>query len=152
MIKAKLKHSANYVNSHPAFSEAFSILKNLGPDSPDGEIVLGDMKIITNTYATKPAAEKKMETHRKHIDIQYVASGEERIFFGDADGFDIKIPYDADWDAQFYFSDENDRGTQTAILKAGDIAVFFPEDAHKASCSPYGEPVTVKKIVLKVPV
>lgn len=152
MIKAKLEHSANYVNSHPAFSEAFSLLKNLGPDSPDGEIFMGDMKVIINTYATKPAAEKKMETHKKYIDVQYVASGEERIFFGDADSFKIKVPYDADRDAQFYFSDESARETQTAILKAGDMAVFFPEDAHKASCNPFDEPVTVKKVVLKIPV
>ena len=93
-----------------------------------------------------------MEAHEKYIDIQYVAEGEEKFFFADKKIFKITEPYNAEKDVEFYDSAdfEKSESAEASVLKAGEFAVFFPDDAHKPSLHT-GKQHAVKKILLKIP-
>ena len=52
-------------------------------------------------------------------------------------------------DVAFYKNIEN---ASKLVLKDGDFAIFFPEDAHKPCCALNNEPSKVKKVVVKVAV
>lgn len=147
MIKAKLSDAKKYAALHPEFAMCFETLSEISKDFKSGEIKRGDVRFLCQEYLTKDASEKKLEVHRKFIDIQFLVSGTEKIFFGDIADFPVKVPYDAEKDAEFLSGSPID----SATLKAGDFAVFFPEDAHKAGCKAENLASDVKKVVVKVP-
>ena len=129
MIKDNIRNFALYQNAHPQFARAF--------------------KIILET----PADDKRMEAHEKFIDIQYVASGEEKFFFADKKIFEATEPYNPEKDVEFYDSADFEKSAQAeaSVLHAGEFAVFFPDDAHKPSLITDGVH-DIKKILLKIPV
>jgi len=108
---------------------------------------------MVQSYATKPSAEKRMEAHEKYIDIQYVASGEEKFFFGDKRAFKVSEPYNAEKDVEFYHSADFEKSpaAEVSVLRAGEFAIFFPDDAHKPSLET-GKSHNIRKILLKIPV
>lgn len=148
MIKAKLGDAKKYAAVHPEFAMCFETLCEISKNFEVGEIKKGDVRFLCQKYATKDAAEKKLEAHRKFIDIQFLVSGTEKVFFGDLSDFAVKVPYNAEKDAEFLDGDLRD----FAILRAGEFAVFFPEDAHKPGCKADESALEVEKVVVKVPV
>lgn len=147
MIKGKLSDAAKYAACHSKFASCFATLKAIAQNFEVGEISQNGVRFLSQTYETKPEAEKKLEVHRKFIDIQFIVEGDEKIYFGDIADFEVKIPYDGVKDAEFL------RGNlrECAVLKKNEFAVFFPEDAHKPGC--ISDAVSaVKKVVVKVPV
>lgn len=151
MIKANIKNSKKYESCHRLFAEAFAKISTFDKNTPDGKIE-SPSGVIYNiqTYTTKPAQEKKIENHRKYIDIQYVLSGRERVWLAELGDCKTKIDYNPEKDAEFYFSAEGGM-SDSIVLEAGDFAVFFPEDLHQPGCSDK-EDSEIKKIVVKVPV
>lgn len=147
MIKSNLKYADKYAACHGKFADAFAELKRLSENFEVGEASFAGMRFLSQTYETKPESEKKLEVHRKFIDIQFIVEGEEKIYFGDHADFSVKTPYDEAKDAEFLDGDLR----ESAVLKRNDFAVFFPEDAHKPGCIAAGASI-VKKIVVKVPV
>ncbi len=114
----------------------------LGRHEIDGDEVFANVQELTTT---RPA-EKNYEAHRRYADIHYVISGEELMGvapvsecepvgeFSEADDFGLYTPGDREgW----------------VTLRAGDIAVTPPSDAHKPGCCP-GEPAPLRKICVKV--
>lgn len=148
MIKSKLADAKKYAVLHPDFAMCFEKLLEISQNFKVGEIVNGDVKFLCQGYTTKPESEKKLEVHRKYIDIQFLASGREKIYFGDIADFVVKVAYDDSKDAEFL------QGTPADFthLKAGEFAIFFPEDAHKAGCQAETGAEEVCKVVVKVPV
>jgi YhcH/YjgK/YiaL family protein len=108
----------------------------------DGDAVFA----LVSTYATGPATEKRFETHRVYIDLQYVASGAERILHAPAHGLTIETPYDEAKDIAFY---AEPKASSSLLLRTGDLAVFYPADAHKPGCMAGGRD-EVWKVVVKV--
>lgn len=148
MIKAKLGDAKKYASIHRDFAMCFETLAEILKNFKEGEIKRGDVRFLCQKYATKDAAEKKLEVHRKFIDIQFLVSGKEKVFFGDIGDFSVKVPYNAEKDAEFLDGDLRD----FTLLRAGEFAVFFPEDAHKPGCKADDSAVEVEKVVVKVPV
>lgn len=148
MIKAKLSSAKKYSSIHPAFQMCFETLAEIAKDFKVGEITKGDVRFLCQSYQTKPESEKKLEVHRKFIDIQFLVSGTEKIFFGDIDDFDVKVPYNPEKDAEFL----QGKMTDSTTLKANEFAIFFPEDAHKPGCQSLDDSSEVAKVVVKVPV
>lgn len=149
MIKAKLSDSKRYESCSPHFAAVFEALGRMsGAEFKAGETLEGGCRFMSQEYFTKPASEKKLEAHRKFIDIQFVAEGEEAAYFGNASDFPVKVPYDDSRDAEFYGGEPR----EVCVLRAGEFAVFFPEDAHRPGCVCGGKPALVRKIVVKVPV
>ena len=102
---------------------------------------------IIQQYRTSPREERRAETHRKYIDIQYIFEGEEVIGFAPVDpSNEILENLLAEKDALFYKTVAHE---MDLVLKKGMYAVFFPADIHRPGC---GNGTKVKKIVVKVPV
>jgi biofilm protein TabA len=132
---------------HPALAAAIAFLRG----RPLGDLPEGRIEIAGTTYAMvsrSPArrrSEARLEAHRKHIDIQYVIAGVEEMGWTPrnrcqrADG-----PYDAEKDIEFF----SDAPESYVTVRAGELVIFFPHDAH-APLIGAGE---VHKIVVKVAV
>ena len=127
---------------------AFDYLKAFSPDVADGRYdVNGDAVFaLVQSYATVDATQKKLESHRQYLDIQYVAEGLERIQHVPVDALVAATSYVPEKDCTHY---RDSNRTTDLILGAGSFAIFFPNDGHKPGCSVDG-PVRVKKVVMKV--
>ena len=131
MVSNRIGLEYKYDFSSPKFRTAFEFLsrKDLG-SLPLGWIDLDNgVRASVQGYETIAPAEGFYETHEKYFDIQYVVSGKEYVGVTTRDGLKVKTPYDKD----------------------GDYIILAPEDVHKPRLTA-GEKVTVKKIVVKVPV
>lgn len=148
MIKAKLSNSKKYSEIHSRFERAFEVLTEIAKNFKVENIEENGVRYLCQVYKTAPVAEKKSEVHRKFIDIQFLASGVEKINFGANGDFEITEPYNDENDAEFL------KGPlpETCILNAGEFAIFFPEDAHQPGCIANTEPCEVQKVVVKIPV
>ncbi|GDX04687.1 YhcH/YjgK/YiaL family protein [Buttiauxella selenatireducens] len=96
---------------------------------------------------TRPAHENSPEVHRRYIDIQFLAWGEEIIGVA-ADNVQnvISIPYQEQRDITFYQQMENE---SFLTMVPGSYAVFFPKDVHRPACNKNKE-TPIRKVVVKV--
>ncbi len=88
------------------------------------------------------------EVHRKYIDLQYILSGEEIIYVANIKDCVNSKGYSEERDIEFF---ENANNTSELVMKKGDWAVFYPDDAHVPQII-LNESTKVKKIVVKIPV
>lgn len=103
---------------------------------------------LVQEIVTCPAAEKKPESHKKYIDVQYVAEGRERLGFAADDGSEPVVSSREEHDIYFY-GDVKDESF--VIAKSGDYSIFFPGDIHRPGCMVEG-PEKVRKVVVKISV
>ncbi len=152
MIKDNIRNASLYESAHPEFARAFKIILETSANEPDGTTEFDGIKRMVQSYSTRPASEKRMEAHEKYIDIQYVESGEEKFYFADKRIFKVTEPYNAEKDVEFYDSADFEKSvaTEVSVLRAGEFAVFFPDDAHKPSLDTNGTQ-KIRKILLKIP-
>jgi biofilm protein TabA len=101
---------------------------------------------IVDEYATRPAAECRLEAHRRNHDIQIVLAGRERIGIAPVQGLRVIEPYDESRDVAFF-----EGRSETITLAAGQAAIFSPADAHAPQMAVDG-PQVVRKVVVKVAV
>ena len=148
MIVDRLENRGLYNGLQRGLRLGFEYLAAFAPETPDGRYTIDGEQVfaLVQSYDTAPATEKQFETHRRHIDIQYIVSGRERILHAPFGPLEVETPYDDDRDAVFY----RDPAASTSILlAAGDFAVFHPHDAHKGGCMAGGREA-VRKVVVKV--
>ena len=114
-----------------------------GREEIDGERVFA----LVQRYETARVDVPKFESHRKYIDVQFIASGEEVIGWAPAGNMTVTEAYDAGKDICFGTVEP---GMWFPVrLAAGQIMVLWPEDAH-APKGAAGAPSRVMKIVIKV--
>jgi YhcH/YjgK/YiaL family protein len=116
---------------------------------PDGEIEIQRRELFVRVmnYTPKPASENRFETHRIYADVQYVVSGAELMQTARLEEITPLTEYDNIGDYQFFKAN----GTiSDLIVKSGEFAIFFPNQAHRPSCSYSGYEGPVKKLVFKV--
>ena len=95
---------------------------------------------------TGAVSEKKPESHKDYLDIQYLASGEEKLGFTMLkEEYEVE-EYIKERDLIFYKNVENE-GFITAV--PGCFSVFFPCDVHRPAVAVH-EPMTIRKVVVKV--
>ena len=103
---------------------------------------------MVNHYDTEPVSQRRPEKHFKYTDIQIVLEGSEKIgycpFISTYNETENKKDSN---DVVFYEKVENEN---FVTLKAGDIAIFFPWEVHRPNCQSDNNPVSVKKVVVKV--
>lgn len=146
----------------PAFDLAFDYVgRALTPGTPEaariaavlvGEttrVELGEgVFALEQAYVAKPPAEGKWEAHERFIDVQVIVVGRELMGLIDVGALTLSDDQREKRDLMFFAAHD---GGSTLRAGAGDVAVFFPVDAHKPSLAD-GEPATVRKTVVKVPV
>lgn len=101
---------------------------------------------LEQVYNTKDRNDCFFESHKKYIDVQFILEGEEIIEVDNIKNLEVNFIYDMDMDLIKY----NDSKFSSIIkLGKGDLAIFFPEDAHMP-CVKIRESKKVVKTVVKV--
>jgi len=104
-----------------------------------------DIFVKSEELALLPREKVQLEVHRRYIDIQLPLKGTEKI--GWCALSNLKLPrgtYKDDSDVAFY----GDAATALLTVKPGQMAVFFPEDAHAPNIGLGSH----RKMIIKVPV
>ena len=146
MVKDLLSLSDRYASLGPRFVKAFEFAKTVDVTSmPDGmHPVVGDeVRALVQRYSTKLAGEARWEAHQKHIDLQYVISGEERVGVAPLGRMQAE-PYDAEKDI-LWLDGQGDWVT----LRPGEFVLLWPEDVHMPAMA-IDAPVPVLKVVIKI--
>ncbi len=119
---------------------------------PEGETrrveLAGGAFALEQAYRTKPAAEGRFEAHRAHVDLQAILEGNEVMDVTRADLLTVSEDFKEGGDVCFF---DNPAEASRWIVRPGEVAVFFPIDAHKPSLQ-LTESELVYKTVVKVPV
>lgn len=150
MIVAKLERAAEQTVPTPAMKRAYQFLLESRSKPPaEGRIEIDGDRVyaIVQSYETKRSDEPKFEAHRRYIDIQYITGGEEVIGWTPLEKMTVTVPYDAAKDALLGKASAGD--VTPVLLRPGELAVFYPSDAHAPKQSA-GGPAKVAKIVVKV--
>lgn len=114
-------------------------------------VELGDGAFaLEQVYHAKPREEGFFESHRNYIDVQVIVEGVESMEVEEIARLAVTLDYDAERDLLKYASDVPDAAR--LVLRAGDVALFFPTDGHMPSLRVAGRPALVRKTVVKVPV
>lgn len=148
MILTTLAEADAFASLAPGIAAGIAWLRAFDPATPDGRHPIdGDAVFaLVSSYDTGPATEKRFEAHRRHLDLQYVVSGVERILHAPLDGLEVSEPY-SDANDIVFFADP--RASSSLLVPAGGLAVFHPDDAHKPGCMAGGRDA-VRKVVVKV--
>lgn len=97
---------------------------------------------------TRPYEEGRPEVHEKYVDVQFLASGREKLgFTPDTGNYEVDERFD-ERDLIFYKSVENEGFIEAT---PGCYSIFFPADVHRPGLIS-GESMTVRKVVVKVSV
>lgn len=108
----------------------------------DGEKLFAAVSI----YETENAEKREFEAHKKYIDLQYVFSGAETLYWADLDSLcQTSESFSTGGDVAFYKGE-----AQSSVNLSGDVcAILLPKDAHKPNCI-FDEKQEVTKIVFKI--
>ncbi|WP_312951475.1 YhcH/YjgK/YiaL family protein [Superficieibacter sp.] len=109
----------------------------------DGKTVFAQILDLT----TREVQENRPETHRRYLDIQFLAWGEEKIGIAiDTGNNEISESLLEQRDIIFYEYSENESFIE---MVPGSYAIFFPQDVHRPACNKYTA-TPIRKIVVKV--
>lgn len=151
MIITDIDHIEEYTkalgkNFQTAVNEIFK--KSCETLESGKHIIDGDsVQCMVNRYNTKPYAEAQYESHKRYADLQFMVSGREYIYCQKAKNLVKDGDYIPDKDKLPY---ANGKESVTLDFKPGDIAIFFPEDAHKVGCIFGSTSTSVEKLVFKI--
>lgn len=110
------------------------------------EIQGRDMFVNIQDITTKPAGDCSPERHDAYLDLQYIASGAERMGYVPYTGKESVLTEAKEHDITLYKDLE---GENFADVAAGCYCIFFSNDIHRPGCA-VGEPGAVRKAVVKI--
>ncbi|WP_119080585.1 YhcH/YjgK/YiaL family protein [Chitinophaga alhagiae] len=150
MIIDSLDNAHLYHGLGPRFVKAFEYLQQTDFSTLEKgkyEIEGNTIFAIVNEYQTVDPAGEQMEAHKKYIDVQYVAKGEEQIGHDFLNGQTPSRAYDGDADYMLF----GERPAFFSRLAQHQFAIFFPSDLHMPNLTA-GVQQPVKKVVIKISV
>ena len=147
MILSTIKDGGTYSAISPLIKEAIEWLQNWNEaDFKPGELELpGGIVVKFQEPALVPAEKARFEAHKRFIDIQVPLKGVEIMGWAPIDDLKNVIePYNEDKDVVFLGD-----STQNLInVYPGQMAIFFPEDAHAPNIGIGNH----RKLCIKIPV
>ena len=109
----------------------------------DGRNIFAQVLDLT----TQTWDENRPEVHRRYLDIQFLAWGEEKIGVAiDTGNNEISESLLEQRDIIFYHGSENESFIE---MTPGTYAIFFPQDVHRPACIK-NKASAIRKIVVKV--
>ena len=109
----------------------------------DGKNIFAQIIDLT----TREVAENRPEVHRRYLDIQFLAWGEEKIGIAiDTGNNQISESLLEQRDIIFYHASEHESFIE---MTPGSYAIFFPQDVHRPACHKIVA-TPIRKIVVKV--
>jgi len=148
MIHDRLERAPLYFGAHPGFRAAFEWLGVHAATAEAGTAVpvAGDRVVARPArYVPHPFDPERFEHHRRFIDVQYVAEGEETVRVGDAAEMRRVGAFDEAADVGFLAGEG-----ESVRLRAGEFLVLWPHEAHQPGVAPGPDPAEVRKVVVKV--
>jgi len=148
MVFDSISNYKEYTDLSPTIARALKIMAATDfNELADGKYPVDGDKLfyMVQRYDTGPLLEKA-EAHRKYIDIQLMAKGEERLGVGKTKDLEPHTPYDETKDVEFFWAQ---KGIKYVDAKEGMFLIFWPGDAHMPGRQ-IGEPRKVTKVVFKV--
>jgi biofilm protein TabA len=149
MVTDRLTQAALYRTLSPRIAAAFDYVSSTdfaaladGRHDVDGDRIFA----LVQRYTTKPRTEGRWEAHRRHIDLQLVVRGAERIGYVSLDQLHAE-PYDEAKDLLWL---DGDAG-QTIAVPAGHFMLLWPGDAHMPGIAD-DRARDVLKVVVKIAV
>lgn len=132
---------------HQALTYLEEMIKS---DVRDDKFVIDGDKIFgfVTTVETQEVEERRAESHKRHIDIQFLMEGREKIGYIRKSS-DLIVVTDLLEEKDNCFYDGNIEGEVFLDLMPYDFAVFFPEDVHRPQCMA-GADSTIRKAVVKI--
>ncbi|MBO4940895.1 MAG: YhcH/YjgK/YiaL family protein [Clostridia bacterium] len=149
MIYDLIENKDLYLGLGEKYKKAFDFILKASVELPaPGKYVIDGDDVYANVseYDTK-TGEVVYEAHKDYVDIQYLISGHENIYWKNIKDCTVTTDY----------NDEKDCALLTAEnpvvldMQRGNFAILFPDDVH-APCRTAGEVSHVHKIVVKVKV
>ncbi|MGD9649076.1 MAG: YhcH/YjgK/YiaL family protein, partial [Pirellulales bacterium] len=135
MILDVLARQQLYCTWMPGLEPAFRFLQQRAKSAlADGrhEIDGERMFALAAHYETRAFDSALPEAHRRYVDLQYLISGRETIFWTPLEeAASVVQPFDAQRDIVFFARNSLARPFE---LSAGQFAIFFPEDVHEPNC------------------
>ncbi len=147
MIIDNIKNKEIYYALGDGFKLGFDFIDKAVKENLEvGRYELDGNRVFALVQEYDSKTEGKLESHDNYIDIQYIISGEEEMFWQFRENYEETIPYNPEKDITFYKDNDVAVGLK---FKAGDFAVFYPIDIHKPGMK-IAESVPVRKIVVKI--
>lgn len=130
MVLDALPLLRRYLDLHPAFRIAanFILSRDLGALAPDRHEIDGSRVYLSVDHKEGRGRNgTRLESHRRHIDIQVTLAGNEEIGWKTVSACHSRIgAFDEQRDIQFY----EDLPASWLAVPPGYFAIFFPHDAH----------------------
>lgn len=147
MIIDTIKHARQYLGMHHGINKALEYLMSVDiPKLAEGRNdVDKDTYVLLSHPTTRNTGGEKYEAHRNYIDVQYLLSGEEYIYFDQIENLIEDTPYNPEKDCILF------TGPRKGLIQMlpGTFAIFFPNDAHMPLVS-QGKEFKLTKLVVKV--
>lgn len=102
--------------------------------------------VMVSDYNSKEKSETSYEVHKKYVDIQYVAVGEElmgKATLGQVGEF--TRPFNESGDIGYFAYEDGDY----FLANPGTFFIFFPDEVHRPSIK-VNESIPIKRIVVKI--
>jgi len=138
---------ARQYKAYPAlWNKAFEFLRttNLQSLAVGKYPLAGDSLYVAVTHAPDKAFDStKWESHRKYIDLQYIAVGKEKMGVANVSTAKVVMPYNEKRDVANYEAEG-----EFYVADPAQFFLFFPQDAHRPSIKVDEE--SVHKVVVKI--
>jgi YhcH/YjgK/YiaL family protein len=147
MITDVLQNAYLYEGLNEKFKRAFTYLRETdftAVENGSYEIDGDNIFAIVNEFETKGKSDCEAETHKKHIDIQYIVKGIEMFGYAPLTTQTPVEEYNETNDVAIY-----KEAVSYINLGPGMFIIFYPTDLHQPEVCEF-EPVTVKKVVIKI--
>jgi YhcH/YjgK/YiaL family protein len=135
-----------YAANKNLWDKAFEFLrtKDLSKLAVGDYKLVGDSAFVKVTYGPEKELDAtKWEAHQKYIDIQYIASGKEKIGVAEITKATISAAYNEVKDAANYNVEGN-----FYVADPTTFFIFFPQDVHRPNIKV--DDADVRKIVVKI--
>lgn len=103
-------------------------------------------------YETQPRTQRKYESHRKYVDIQFILKGKEIISICPISELNVWKAYSNEHDMELYSVGANaERKSKNYLINEGNGIMIYPGEGHLPCLNPSNMPCQVKKAVIKIP-
>ena len=148
-VVAKIEECDDYAAFNPRLAKAFEFLKrkDLAELKPGRyEIDGSNCWAMVQEASLVPLAERKVEAHRKFIDIQAPITGPEAIGLCELDEGQLALPFNEKRDCVLFPAP-----TRPVTLQPGEFGMFFPpKGGHAPGGRAEGGPEKIRKLVIKI--
>ncbi len=140
----------DYQRGHLPDISSILIRQNVG--DVDKIPIHGDaLYILVQTYRARSREQGRFEAHRYHTDLQYLCEGQEWVSFCDLHLQPDPPVYDSNNNLYFPLDSLWSRSHSRLLHSAGNVAVFFPSEAHAPCLRIEGiEDGVLRKVVVKI--